>query len=351
MFRYYKGSLLFTAICFAIAAWLGWTSTGTVAGTLGVLWIVAVLGVLEVSLSFDNAVVNATVLRDMDPVWRRRFLTWGVLIAVFGMRIVFPLGIVAVAAGLGPIDALVLAATDPVRYEQIITGAHIGISGFGGAFLAMVGLNFFFDEHKDDHWIGVIEQPFASLSRISGLAIGIVLLALYAMSRLIPAEEALSFLVAGVFGLVTFIAVQAIGALLEQENPETGIGQAATGAVVKSGLAGFLYLEVLDASFSFDGVIGAFALSNNLFVIALGLGIGAMFVRAMTVMLVDKGTLSEYRYLEHGAFYAIVALAAIMLLSVRFEIPETITGLIGAALIGIAFYDSVRQNRANAAGR
>lgn len=349
MLKYYKGSFLFTAICLAVAAWLGWNMTGGVMGTLGVLWIVTVLGVLEVSLSFDNAVVNATVLRDMDAVWRRRFLTWGILIAVFGMRIVFPLAIVAIAAKMGPIDAIVLAASDPARYEQIITSAHVGISGFGGAFLAMVGLSFFLDEEKDSHWIGVIERPFASLSRISGLAIGLVLLALYGLSRMIEPEEAMTFITSGIFGLITYIAVQSVGALLEQEDHGGSAAQAATGTVVKSGLAGFLYLEVLDASFSFDGVIGAFALSNNLFIIALGLGIGAMFVRSMTVMLVDKGTLAEYRYLEHGAFYAIIALAAIMLLSVRFEIPETITGLIGAALIGIAFYDSLRNNRKDAA--
>ena len=95
-------------------------------------------------------------------------------------------------------------------------------------------------------------------------------------------------------------------------------------------------------------MIGAFALSNNLFVIALGLGIGAMFVRSMTVMLVDRGTLAEYRYLEHGAFYAIIALAAIMLLSARFHIPEVITGLIGAGFIGLSFWASVRHNRREA---
>lgn len=339
LLKYYKGSFIFTGICLAIAAWLGMQSTGTVGGTLGVLWIVAVLGVLEVSLSFDNAVVNATVLRDMDEKWRRRFLTWGILIAVFGMRIVFPLAIVAIAASLGPIEALKLAAGDPVRYEQIITSAHVGISGFGGAFLAMVGLNFFFDDEKEEHWIGVIERPLAKLTDISGLAVGIVLLAMYVISRFIPVEEAMTYITSGIFGLLTYIAVHALGVLLE------GDGDAATGAAARSGLASFLYLEVLDASFSFDGVIGAFALSNNLFIIALGLGIGAMFVRSMTIMLVDKGTLTQYRYLEHGAFYAIIALAAIMLLSVEFEIPETVTGLIGAALIGLAFWASVRSNK------
>ena len=352
MFNYFKGSFIFTAICLALGAWVGWSLTQSVVGTLGVLWIVVVLGVLEVSLSFDNAVVNATVLRDMSEKWQRRFLTWGILIAVFGMRIVFPLLIVAIAASLGPVDAVILAATDPVAYERIITGAHVGISGFGGAFLAMVGLTFFLNEDKDHHWIGIVERPVAHLSRISSLAIGIVLIALYGMSRLIPAEEAMTYLTSGIFGLLAFIAVQAVGEVLEgdEQAPSPGGNTAATVTAAKSGLASFLYLEVLDASFSFDGVIGAFALSNNLFIIALGLGIGAIFVRSMTVMLVDRGTLTQYRYLEHGAFYAIIALATIMLISVRIEVPETVTGLIGAVFIGTAFYASVRANRKEGVG-
>lgn len=104
----------------------------------------------------------------------------------------------------------------------------------------------------------------------------------------------------------------------------------------------------MDASFSFDGVIGAFALSTNLFIIALGLGIGAMFVRSLTIMLVKKSTMAEYRYLEHGAFWAILALAVMMFISVRVDIPEVITGLIGAGLIGIALLSSLRWNKINA---
>jgi len=115
--------------------------------------------------------------------------------------------------------------------------------------------------------------------------------------------------------------------------------------VKRGGIGGFLYLEVLDASFSFDGVIGAFALSNNMVIIALGLSIGAMFVRSLTLLLVRNGTLAEYRYLEHGAFWAIIALAAIMLISAHVEIPETVTGLIGAALIGLSLWWSVRHKR------
>ena len=164
LLRHYWGSLLFTAVCFTVAAFYAWSASGTAQGVAEVLWIVLVLSILEISLSFDNAVVNATVLREMDEKWQRRFLTWGILIAVFGMRIVFPLAIVAIAANLGPIDALNLSLNDPERYEAIVSSAHIGIAGFGGAFLTMVGLNFFFDADKDVHWIAVIERFLVKVS-------------------------------------------------------------------------------------------------------------------------------------------------------------------------------------------
>jgi uncharacterized protein len=341
--KYYRGSILFTVACLALSAWLGWSLTGTVGGTIGVLWLVTVLAILEVSLSFDNAVVNASVLNDMDEIWRKRFLTWGMIIAVFGMRILFPLLIVGIAAKIGPIDAVKLAATNPEEYERIISSAHIGISGFGGAFLAMVGLKFFFDSDKEVDWIGSVERQLKRLSDVEAVEIALVLLAVYGVSTLIPAADALTFLVSSVLGILTFIGVEALGTILKAPEAASDSAQAAA----KSGLAMFLYLQVLDSSFSFDGVIGAFAISNNMFIIALGLAIGAMFVRSMTIMLVDKGTLAEYRYLEHGAFWAILALAAIMLLSARYEIPETLTGLIGAFLIGMSLWWSVRHNKLN----
>ncbi|MBU6394790.1 MAG: DUF475 domain-containing protein [Sphingomonadales bacterium] len=341
MLKNFGGSIALTLVCLALAAVYGWFQTASLPATLSVLWIVVMLSVLEVSLSFDNAVVNAVVLREMDEIWQRRFLTWGMVIAVFGMRIVFPLAIVAIAAGMGPMDALRISLTEPARYEAIVSSAHVGIAGFGGAFLAMVGLSFFFDGEKDVHWITGIERVLARFADIKAAEIAILLFALYGVSLLLPADEALTFLGAGALGIVTFIAVEAIGTLLEMQEA----AQKAAGQVVRSGLGGFLYLNVLDASFSFDGVIGAFALSNNMVVIALGLSIGAMFVRSLTLMLVRNGTLSEYRYLEHGAFWAIVALAAIMLISAHVEIPETVTGLIGAVLIGLSLLWSVRHKR------
>ncbi|RPF70421.1 DUF475 domain-containing protein [Aurantiacibacter spongiae] len=344
--RFYGFSFVFTLICLALGAWYGWSSTGgSMSGTLAMLWIIAVLSVLEISLSFDNAVVNASVLKDMDKIWQRRFLTWGIAFAVFGMRVVFPLAIVAIAAGLGPVETINLSLNNPAEYERIVSSAHVGIAGFGGAFLAMVGLKFFFDQDKDIHWIAAIERQLTRFAALPAAEIALLLLALWGVSGLLRDEEALTFLVAGILGLVTFIAVEGINAVLERHEEK----QQLVGAAVRSGLGGFLYLNVLDASFSFDGVIGAFALSNNMIVIALGLSIGAMFVRSMTIHLVEKGTLAQYRFLEHGAFWAIIALGAIMLLSARFHIPETVTGLIGATLIGISLWWSIRQNRREAA--
>ena len=341
LLRFYAFSLVFTAASLALGAWYGYASTGTIEGLLSILWIVIVLSILEVSLSFDNAVVNATVLREMDPVWQRRFLTWGILIAVFGMRIVFPVAIVAIAAGLGPIEAIRLSLDDPVEYERIVTGAHVAIAGFGGAFLAMVGLSFFFDADKEVHWIAVVERHIARFSSIPAIELGIVMLLIWVVSLLLPAADALSFVTAGVLGLVTYIAVNGIAAVIEQREA----AKKAAGEIVRSGLGGFLYLEVLDASFSFDGVVGAFALSNNMIVIALGLSVGAMFVRSITIHLVKQGTLTQFRFLEHGAFWAIIVLGIILLFSARYHIPETITGLIGAVLIGISFWWSIRYNR------
>ena len=341
LWRFYGFSFVFTIFCLGLAVWYGWVSTASVTGTLSLLWIVAVLSVLEISLSFDNAVVNASVLKEMDEVWQRRFLTWGIAFAVFGMRIVFPLAIVAIAAGLGPVETVNLSLNDPREYERIVSSAHVGIAGFGGAFLAMVGLKFFFDLDKEVHWISVVERKLAKFAALPAAEIALLLLVLWGISTTLAPDEALTFLVAGILGLVTFIAVEGINAILELKEEAAKL----QGAVVRSGLGGFLYLNVLDASFSFDGVIGAFALSNNMIVIALGLSIGAMFVRSMTIHLVRKGTLAAYRFLEHGAFWAIIVLGGIMLVSAKVHIPETLTGLIGAILIGLSLWWSVRYNR------
>lgn len=361
--HFYWGSLLFTLLALITAGFVG-HNNGNIPYAI---FITIVLGVLEISLSFDNAVVNAKTLATMDPIWQRRFLTWGIAIAVFGMRIVFPLLIVLIASGKGPIEAIKLAIKDPVEYEAIIVSKHHEIAAFGGAFLLMVGLRYFFDHEKEVHWVKIIETPLVKYGKLYLVEAMLILVMLVFCAYFMPIhakdipkdfhpelaehvrfllfefQKRLAFLAAGVAGLVIYALVQWIEILLDK--PES---HEVTTVAVKSGLSGFLYLEVLDASFSFDGVIGAFALSNNIFIIALGLGIGAMFVRSMTVMLVEKGTISMYRYLEHGAFWAIIALGVCMFMKLFFHIPEVIVGVVGAALIGLSLYSSILLNKKEA---
>jgi hypothetical protein len=342
-YKYFTWAFIVTALGLLLGAWLGWNSTGTLAGAGQIFFICAVLAVLEISLSFDNAIVNANKLKDMTPVWQHRFLTWGIVIAVFGMRIVFPLAIVAIAANIGPIAAMTLAINEPAEYSRIMNDAHVSIAAFGGTFLMMVGLSFFFDEEKDVHWVHWIEDRLARVAGIKGVEIFFVLTVMVIFSRFLEPAVQQTFIWSAIYGLMTFLAVELVGSALDASQ-ETLAGAA------KGGFGAFLYLEVLDASFSFDGVIGAFALSTNLFVIAIGLGIGAMYVRSMTIMLVEKGTLAEYRYLEHGAFWAILILSVIMYVQTIVHIPEVVTGLFGAGLIGIALWSSMRWNKANPEG-
>lgn len=332
--KFFWGSFFVTVIG-AIAAFYLYGFTG--------LFLVAVLSVLEVSLSFDNAVVNATVLKEMDAVWRRRFLTWGILIAVFGMRIVFPVAVVSVIAMVSPWEALRIAIDNPEQYRIIMESAHVSLMGFGGAFLMLVGLDFFLNDEKEDHWISIIERPILHIGKIKFAAeiLTIVALGIIAIFFL-PEGDRSSFLTSGILGVITFTAIHQLAAFMEaKEESRTNNAANATKAAAKSGLGMFLYLEILDASFSFDGVIAAFAITTNLFIIAIGLGIGAMFVRSLTIMLVEKNTLDEYRYLEHGAFYAIIALAIIMFIKTFYHVPEVITGLLGAGFIAVAFIHSI----------
>ncbi|GAB3167541.1 DUF475 domain-containing protein [Streptomyces incanus] len=339
----------------------GWTALG----------IVAILSILEISLSFDNAVVNAGILKKMNAFWQKIFLTVGILIAVFGMRLVFPVVIVAISASLGPIEAVDLAFSDKDRYQQLVTDAHPSIAAFGGMFLLMIFLDFIFED-RDVKWLTWIERPLAKLGKVDMLSVCISLVVLLIASLTVGAnayqhggvhvDKAETVLLAGIGGLITYMIVGGLSGffedrLEEEEEREHEEERAARAGKPKTALAIsgkaafflFLYLEVLDASFSFDGVIGAFAITNDIVLMALGLGIGAMYVRSLTVYLVRQGTLDEYVYLEHGAHYAIGALAALLLVTIQYEINEIITGLIGVVLIGLSFWSSVRRNKAHAA--
>ncbi|MCQ9133764.1 MULTISPECIES: DUF475 domain-containing protein [Streptomyces] len=352
---------------FAITA-LGLVAAGFYGGWEA-LGIVAILCILEISLSFDNAVVNAGILKKMNAFWQKIFLTVGVLIAVFGMRLVFPVVIVAISAKIGPIDAVDLALNDKDKYQQLVTDAHPSIAAFGGMFLLMIFLDFIFED-RDIQWLRWIERPLAKLGKVDMLSVCIALIVLLITAFTFAThahqhggahvDKAQTVLISGIAGLITYMIVGGLSGYFEdkleeeeerehEEEEEAARTGKKRSPVVLAGQAAFfmfLYLEVLDASFSFDGVIGAFAITNDIVLMALGLGVGAMYVRSLTVYLVRQGTLDDYVYLEHGAHYAIGALAVILMVTIQYQINEVITGLVGVVLIAWSFWSSVRRNKA-----
>ena len=304
-------------------------------GGTAALFIACLLILLEITLSFDNAVVNARVLQKMTPAWQQRFLTWGILIAVFGTRFVLPIAIVSIVTWASPWVITQMALFDPAQYGHLLEGAKHAIHAFGASFLLLVALKYFLDTKKELHWIQVVEEHLAKWGRIEALEIVIALLAVTGIAFLVPHEEQGTVMIAGVFGIVLFIVMQGITSAFSIEAKETA----------SHSLALFMYLEVLDASFSLDGVIGAFALTSSIPIIAVGLGIGAFFVRSLTIYMVKEKTLDTLKYLEHGAHWAIFGLAISMLVSMLTEVPEAVTGTIGVIFVIAAYYSSLGKKK------
>ena len=342
MLKYFTGSYIFTLAGFILAyLWTLHTHTGN---PIASLFIVFVLSILEVSLSFDNAVINAGKLEKMSPLWQHRFLTWGILIAVFGMRFLFPVCIVSIFAKVGFIDVINMALNDADKYAHYLHISHPPIITFGGAFLIMLFFSYFFNHEKNVHWIKTIEEKMSALGHFKSIGITITLILIYITQHLAHVDDKYEILTAGIAGIVTYLIIDGFSHMLEHHKIEGG--SCSSGFSLKNScFINFLYLELIDASFSLDGVLGAFALSKDIVIITIGLSIGAMFVRSLTIMLVEKKTLKQYKYLEHGAHWAIGALAAIMFISAVHEVSEIITGLIGFVFITLAFISSLKENK------
>jgi hypothetical protein len=336
--KYFTGSLWFTVFAMATGAGYGFYINGIHGALLATLYMTA-LSIVEISLSFDNAIANARVLGGMSPKWQHRFITWGMIIAVFGMRVVFPVLIVAIVGHKSILQAIIIGFTDHALYQEIMESSHIMIGGFGGSFLFLVALGFFFDKERDIYWIHFLEKKLQQFGRLASAEIIFTLLVIIAVSASLPTSaEQMELIIAGIWGIITHELVGSVGEF-------TGEPDAAATAK-KAGAAGFIYLEILDASFSFDGVIGAFAITNDIVIIALGLAIGAMFVRSLTIMLVEKKTMSQFRFLEHGAFWSILVLALVMIVGTLIHIPEWLVALSAIATIGASYLSSMRANKA-----
>lgn len=343
--KHFRIDFVITAAALVVA----WLYAGTAA-----IPITAMLIILEMVFSFDNAALNSKYLKKLNAFWRKMFLTVGILIAVFGMRLVFPFIIVEITAGLGPIEAWTLAMEKgdphtPGSYGYILNEAHPTIAAFGGAFLLMLFLSFLFDSERDSTWISWLEKPLIKAGHFDALPTLITIGAVIATAEfLAPAGKEFSVLLAGVAGIAIFIAVNGLAVFMEarQEALDTSLAQVAL-LSGKAAFSMFLFLEVLDASFSFDGVLGGFAITSDPIILALGLGVGALYVRSMTIYLVDHDALEEITFMEHGAHYAIGILATLLLFTVHFHIPDWLIGGIGLVVIALSVWWSFMDKKRN----
>lgn len=333
---------------------------------MGILGMVqgTTLTILELALSFDNAVINALILANMSPIWRKRFLTWGMLIAVFGVRLIFPILIVFATTDLSFIESFSLAINNPIEYERIIKASHHIVMAFGGVFLLMIFLTFLFNENKDIHWIKIIEKYASRWSSVGNLKILIAIFIVAILGYYTPSEIKISnvltkidkadIILPMIYGILLFLCIEFFRGILEDDGKKHNtknfeiekekIENISNSKLLKGGFASFIYLELIDMSFSFDGVLGAFAISQNIIIIMLGLGAGAFAVRNLTILMVDRGTVAEYKYLEHGAMWSVGLLATSMIIQIFMHLPHGL--IIAFAIIPIAFalIHSIKEN-------
>jgi len=322
-----------------LATLIIWILVGTQMG-LAALSTAIMLTLLETTFSADNAVVNSKILLTMSPAWQRAFMTVGIFIAVFVVRFALPIFIVMGTAGLGFNQVIDLALNHPKEYEHELEASMPVISAFGGTFLMMIALSYFIDYQKKTHWLGFLERYLGKLGRFDNITVFVMLLAAIAVYFTVDAQHHATVLIASVTAMALHIGLELLSAGMggqeKQLEVKHKVGMAAFGA--------FLYLEILDASFSLDGVIGAFAITSDVLIIMAGLGAGAVWVRAMTIHLVRTNALSKYRFLEHGAHWAIGFLGTVMLLKLyHIELPEWMAGTLGLVLIGASIWWSRRH--------
>lgn len=322
LIRLYAFPAIATAVIWgACAAW----------GGSSALFTVIILTLLEITFSADNAVVNSKVLVTLSPFWQRMFMTVGIGLAVFVVRFFVPLLIVGITAHASISSVVSLALNEPHKYAEFLHQAAPAINAFGGSFLLLIALSYFIDYEKKTHWLPWLEEKLGKLGKFDNVTTLIMLLASIGLYLTVSPEHHAAALLAAICAMALHAALELVDAIFEQQ------GRAHLAKKVKTGVAGFvgfMYLQVLDASFSLDGVIGAFALTSSVFLIMAGLGAGAVWVRAMTVHLVRTQALNKYVYLEHGAHWAIAFLGAIMWLKLyHVEPPEWLVGSLGLAFI------------------
>ena len=348
--QYYRFATFGSATVYALVA-----VYAVATGNYGALGIVALLAVLEVSLSFDNAIANARYVVRLNQQWQERFLTWGIFIAVFGMRLLFPVLVVSATAGANPLEVTKIAITDPKAYAVGFEHAHVPLVVFGGIYLLQIFINYMANKaEKEATWLP-IERVFEFAgSKVNPrlLAFFAAVLAVVCLANFQWPDHKVTVYLWGAGSIALFQLVAWIGDKLggdEDDDEEDKGDEAEAGTATGSksnqllNLSGraaamvFLYLELQDAMFSFDGIMGAFAFTLLVVLILAGNGIGALFVRSMTIQLVRTNSLAEFPFLGGGAYFAI----GILPFAMWFELPDFLIGGVTVLLIAAAVVHSV----------
>jgi len=301
------------------------------------MFVMSVLGlcVFEIVSSVDNAVVNADVLATMQPKWRKWFLFWGLFIAVFLVRGLLPWLIVFMAnPQLGPIGALTASFSANANVSASLErSAPILLLG-GGIFLVLLFVHWLFLEEKE---LGLsVEKFFADhgLWFYSVASTVLMVTVWFSLKR----EPMLAF--AACVGTTVFFLTHGFKQYAERAEREM-----TSGSNHLSDISKLLYLEVIDATFSIDGVIGAFAFTMSVPVIILGNGLGALVVRELTVHGVDK--IRKHPLVKNGAMYSIGILGTLMMAkSFGLDVPDYVAPISTFVIVGLFFWLSVKKARA-----
>ena len=297
---------------------------------ISIVLVIAGLCMFETITSIDNAIINAEVLSTMSERAQRWFLVWGLLFAVVAVRGLLPWLIVWISTpSLGPVGAFTATLSgNPLALAAIAQSSPVLLMG-GGTFLVFLFFHWLFLEDKNFGLAG--ERFFATKGVWFFAVVSVILTALVWLS--LGHNTMVAF--GAVIGSTAFFVVHGFRQNAEQAE-QTMLHADMTD------LSKVFYLEVIDATFSIDGVVGAFAFTMAVPLILIGNGLGALVVRELTVRNVD--TIRKYLYLKNGAMYSIFFLGIIMLLdSFSINIPFWASPVITFAVVGFFFAKSLRE--------
>lgn len=299
---------------------------------LSILLTIAGLSLFETISSIDNAIINAEVLSKMGKKAKQWFLWWGLLFAVFVIRGLLPWAIIwATVPSLGPVGAFTASFSNDPRVHDAVEAASPVLLIAGGTFLVFLFFNWLFLEEK---YYGLIGERFFSRQSVWFFAVVSVLLSAIVWFAL-HSHPLMAF--GAVLGSTAYFITHGF-----QENAEKQERELIAGKGHLSDLSKVLYLMVIDATFSLDGVLGAFAFTLSVPLILVGNGLGAIVVRQLTISNIDR--IKRYKYLKNGAMYSIMILGVVMILeSFGVHIPAWVSPVSTFAIVGYFFFKSKRE--------